>query len=343
MKYFDKPKKIFIKTFCFESGLWYLGWSLYKTLAGEGHEVYFLPKGRYVNEENRFVRKYPEPTNKDEFPQEFILSASNQIPVRNMILNHVNRHQPDVIISLETLMQTSQWISFVKGRHNIKVIDVPMIEWVTPSYLKGQSYKAFDEIWTVTDFTHKVFKEHGYSNLRRLDWDFVDRQLFFEDSSVFSPPGIHFYHPGSLNQEHTSKNTNLVIKAFDKILNDGYEVSLTITGKIHSKELSNIIDKHTNIHVIDKLLSRMELANLYNNIDCVVAPSSKEGLGLSLFEAQACGCDLITTDAPPMNAHRTKYLCEIERPKIDGTLVPKAILNVDSIYQQIKNVCEDKK
>ena len=120
MKYFDEPKTIFIKTFCFESGLWYLGWTLYKELVGEGHTVYFLPKSRYTKRGMIFKRSYPEPENSDEFPKEIILSANESLPLRNMVLNHINKYNPDVIISLETLMQTSQWISLLREGLKLK-------------------------------------------------------------------------------------------------------------------------------------------------------------------------------------------------------------------------------
>ena len=40
---------------------------------------------------------------------------------------------------------------------------------------------------------------------------------------------------------------------------------------------------------------------LYNDGDVFILPSRWEGLGLQLFECQAAGMPLITTDGPPMN------------------------------------------
>jgi glycosyltransferase involved in cell wall biosynthesis len=240
-------------------------------------------------------------------------------------------------------MQKSNWIPYLKQRTGVQIVDIPMIEWVTPKYLKGMSYKMFDEVWTLTDFTHSKFEESGYSNLKRIDWDYVDRDLFFKDPNPFGIPKIHFYHAGSLNPDHSSKNTDLVIQAFSRLLSENADATLAITGSVSDKKLLNLIEKHTNIYALSGVRTRKQIANLYQEMDCVIAPSSKEGLGLSLYEAQACGCDLITTDAPPMNSHNTKYLCKVSQPKLDGTLVPLAKLTEGSVYDQIKKVYEDNK
>ena len=44
-----------------------------------------------------------------------------------------------------------------------------------------------------------------------------------------------------------------------------------------------------------------EAIDLYRNGKIYVAPSRREGLGLPILEAMACGLPVITTNAPPMN------------------------------------------
>jgi glycosyltransferase involved in cell wall biosynthesis len=342
MKFFDGKKKILIKTYCFESGLWYLAQSLYLELIKEGHDVKFLPKSKYVQDGLMFHRKYIEPNTPEEFKKEFMLRMTENQSIKEQVLKYIVKYDIDIIISLETLMQKSNWIQYVKVMTKVKVIDVPMIEWVSPKYLSGMSYSIFDEIWALTDFTYDKFNKLNYKNLKRIDWDYVDRGLFFNNSNRSKLEKVNFYHAGSLNPDYSSKNTDLVIQAFAKLLDDGANATLTITGKVTDKLLLNIIDKHTNIIVLNGAVTRRDIKTIYNNTVCVIAPSSKEGLGLSLYEAEACGCELITTDAPPMNSHRTKYLCEVSNMKNDGTIVPLAKLTVDNIYKQIKRVYEDK-
>ena len=331
-------KNILIKSYGHESGLLYLSLSLYKHLSDLGLNVKFIPKSKYIKKNSRYISSYLPISS--EYRHLFYPFVSG-VNVDNQIVDAINDHKATLVVSFETLMQNLSWVSKVR-KAGVKVIDVPMLEWVSPIYFKKMSYKLFDEIWAVTDYSMETFEAQGYRNVKRVGWDFVDRELFFEEA-VPSEEGIyHFYHQGSLNPYHSSKNTNLVLRAFERLnLDYGYAIKLTLTGKIEDENQQKIIKKHTNIHKYNEVLSRENIGNLYRKVNCVVVPSLKEGLGLSLFEASACGCQLITTDAPPMNSHNTTYLCKVSSFKQDGSLVPIAQLTVDSVYKQMKKSYED--
>lgn len=331
------PQNVLIKTYVHESGLWYLALSLARELEKQGHQVKFIPKTKLVKEGKKYVKTYLAP----EISSDKILPMSIDQPINSQILNYIKQYDIKTVISLETLMEMSSWIDGIKN--NVRLIDIPMLEWVNPSLFDRGSYEQFDEIWALTDQTYEVFQE-SYSKTKRISWDFIDREIFFNDQNPFGPPQFCFYHQGSLNTEYSSKNTELVLAAFIK-LNDEYpkEIKLIITGNLSNSKLRSIIDSYSNISVFDRVLSRKEIANIYSITNCVVSPSSKEGLSLSLFEAEACGCLLITTDAPPMNEHNTKYLCEVANFRKDKTLVPVAELTVDSIYKQMKKAYEENK
>jgi glycosyltransferase involved in cell wall biosynthesis len=336
---FEGKLTILIKTFTFESGLYYLAKSLGDKLLAEGHTVIYIPKSRYINRGNMFARTYQEPENPEDFSRDIIKKFLPHRTIDSQILSMVVKYNADYIISFETLMEKSQWITVVKRKTGVKVIDVPMIEWVTPRFLDGGSYRIFDEVWTLTDVCHDKFSKY-YDHAKRTSWDFVDRDLFHpveRDSEE-----ITFYHAGSLNENHSSKNTGNVLKAFDLFIKrDSPKARLSLTGIINDRDSRKIIERHTNIHALDGVSSRGDIAKLYQNTDCILAPSSREGLGLSFFESLACGCKLITTDAKPMNSHKTPYLCDVSSTKNDGSLIPKAIVEAEGIYRQIKKVYED--
>lgn len=341
---FSQPNKnILISTYLFESGLFYLAESLYKLLIREGHRVRFIPKVKYLREGTVFHPSYLAPQNPADFEHLEMIKFSAERSLEEQIYNTCVKHQIDTTISFETLMEKSNWISHLKRRLDVEVIDVPMIEWVNKKFLEGKSYNLFDQIWCLTDQSEEIFKKYGYANAKRMSWDFVDREIFFPDPNPFASPGIYFYHAASLNAEYSSKNTDLVLQVFEKVIQQNPEVHLWLTGKIVDKNQLKTISKFpANIKVLGEVIERKKLGNVYNNVDCVVAPSFKEGLGLNLFEALACGCDLITTDAPPMNQHQKAYLCSVDSFKQDGSLIPRAQINFDSLYQQVLKVCERK-
>lgn len=337
-----KPNSnIMIKTYMFESGLWYLAKSLASKLESEGHNIFFFPKAKYVKTNGWFSRTYPEPNNKEEFSDIITYPASVIDSIGNLVVDACKKYNIDVIISFETLMETSEWVSNVKEKTGVKVIDVPMAEWVTERFLRNNFYAVFDQIWALNNLTKKMFSY--YSNVVSMSWDFVDRSIFYPNekgNDIFT-----FYHMASLNPDFSTKNTELVLKAFDKILASNYSnLSLILTGFI-SKDKNNImqkiIEKHNNIRYINRVLSRNEVADLYRNSHCILAPSSREGLGLNFYEAEACGCKLITTDAPPMNFHNTPYLCKPIGFSRGQGLVPLAVLSTEEIHKQVIKVYED--
>lgn len=329
-------KNILIKTYVHESGLWYLALSLAKHLEALGHQVKFIPKSKYIKNNGRFKKTYLL-----GIQSEKILSMNLDDTIGNQLIRYIKQYDIDVLISIETLMETASWIQEIKNKTKVEVIDLPMLEWVSPQYFNNGSYKQFDKIWAVTDQTYKTFQEK-YLQIERVRWNFIDEEVFFNDQNPFGAPEFSFYHQGSLNPEFSSKNTDMVLKAFEK-LNQEFpdQIRLIITGNLTNTNAQSIIKRHPKIKVFDHILSRKEIANIYSITNCVVAPSSKEGLSLSLFEAEACGCLLITTDAPPMNEHNTKYLCEVANFRKDKTLVPVAELTVDSIYKQMKKAYEE--
>lgn len=335
MNNLESNERILIKTYLHESGLWYLGLSLYKELVAAGHEVLFIPKSRFVKTKRGFARTYTPGIPKYSH---LTIPFSQTSSVSSQIISAVYEHKASTIISLETFMRTSSWIQSVKSRTGAKVIDVPMLEWASPSKLSDGSYGVFEEVWATTDITMSTFKRDN-SNIRRVSWNFADDELFYKTNN--NHRGFKFYHQGSLNPNHSSKNTDLVLKAFKRLNYEFNDVYLEITGVIQDDSLLEIVKKHTNITAYRETLSRQEIAELYRNTDCVIVPSSKEGLGLSLFEAEACGSKIITTDAQPMNSHNTKYLCEISGFEHDGSLVPFAKLTEESIYKQMKRVYEE--
>jgi len=327
-----------IKTYLHESGLFYLAKSLGDLLKSQGHTVIYIPKSKYLLDGSIFYRNYLKPNDETLLDGEIVHWFDERKTVENQVSNAIIKYDSDTIISFETLMEKSQWIYKVKRKHHVHMIDVPMIEWVSPNLLKGNSYIMFDQIWCLTEQCHNYFSD--YKATQRVEWDLVDRDLFAPVEKEDGP--VRYFHAASLNPEYSTKNTDLVIQAFDRFLKrDNPDATLTISGVIKNLKSQRIIEKHDNIHTIDGVLDRSAIADLYKESHCVLAPSSREGLGLSLYEAQACNCLIITTNLQPMNKCGTQYLCSVESTRKDQRLVPLAVLSTSKIYEQIKRAYGD--
>lgn len=342
-KIFEDNRAVIIKTYCYESGLWYLAKSLGDILESQGHKVFYFPKSKYQLISASFRRTYPEPHVSSDFENENILKTTSDKTINGQLHNKIVKNDVGYLISFETLMEKSNWISPLKARFrdNLKIIDVPMAEWVNERYLGTRAYRIFDEIWALNSLTKNVFKNED--NVRDITWPFVDKKIFNKKNRKRNK-GVDFLHLASTNPDYSSKNTDMVVRAFDKFIRNkgdqGAECRLFIQGKLSQKTLISI-EKHTNIAYNNSITSREELSKIFKKSDCIIAPSSREGLSLALYEGMSSGCKVITTNAEPMNYIDTPYLCNISSQKRDRSLVPLYIVDEESIYKNIKKVYED--
>ena len=331
-----KNRRILIKTFTFESGLWYLAKSLGDALK-EHNYVAYIPKSRFIKDGRSFRRAYSEPKNLDEFKYDSIDKYSSDRDVESQISKSIRVHNPDLIISFETMMHTGQWVSNIKSRFGIEVYDVPMPEWVLRSFYDGNSYSVFDKILCLTDVCYDKFSKK-YSNSERVSWNYVDKEIFYIGDAD-KKNKLAFYHAASTNPECSHKNTKEILKAFVDFSSIDSRSSLVITGKLSESE-REIAKSCPSIKIIDDFLSREDIASIYRDSGCVLAVSKKEGLGLSLYEAIETGCSIITTNYPPMDVC-SDYLCTPISYNDDESLIPAANIGSDIILEQLKRYYKD--
>lgn len=112
------------------------------------------------------------------------------------------------------------------------------------------------------------------------------------------------------------------------------DIRLMISGFIGA----NINDKR--VSYLGRKISRQQIYSAYSNADCIISPSTREGLGMCFYEAKKFGCDIITTDADPMREH-SKYLCRVSGYNKSDSLIPFSIIQPSAILEQINKYYED--
>lgn len=108
-------------------------------------------------------------------------------------------------------------------------------------------------------------------------------------------------------KEHSGKTRILIVgtrsnKNIERVLHacKDLDVTLTIVGKLEEKQLEILKEYNQNYsNFID--ISDEDLKNLYDENDILCFPSTYEGFGLPILEAQARNCIVITSDLSPMN------------------------------------------
>ena len=331
-----RGKNILIKTYLFESGLFYLAKSLGDALS-KHNNVYYVSKSKYAKTAGRFSRRYLKPTDPSLLEDIRAYTFTENKPIHNQLLKIIKSKNIDEVISFETFMRQAQWVSAIKSICDVSVVDVPMSEWVGENFVKNDSYRIFDKIWCLTDTAFDIFSR--YDSAEMVQWDYVDKG-FFHPSLSSKEDKLLFYHQGSLNPNFSQKNTRQVIEAFLMFDNANPSVSsLIISGKLSDRDIE-LAKKSKNIMLITDVIDRRGISSIYSRAHCVICPSTREGLGLSFFEAKSMGCGIITTDIDPMNKH-TDYLCEVISYNNSESMVPYAITSAQRIFEQITRFYKD--
>ena len=331
-----KNKTFIFKTYLFNSGLYYLARSLEEVLRKNNNKVIYFPKAKYKQDGTRFVKTFQEPEAAISDGLTYIEPTNEQIDIQ--ISRVAKRYNAQYLVSFETLMNTGQWVKRLKSRSNLRIIDVPMSEWVVPRFVKNNSYRIFDEIWALTATAKNIF--YRYSNVVEMSWDYASGCNFGEKNIDQYP--ITFYHQASTHTSsgNSSKNTLETLRAFS-ILSSEFDAKLIVSGLLSQEEMLEA-NKCRNILIINKNIDRKDILEFYQNSHCLLAPSIREGLGLAFYEAKAAGCSIITSDAEPMRSH-SKYLCKISEEKKDTSLVSIKKCNYSSILEQLRAYCKEYK
>lgn len=119
-------------------------------------------------------------------------------------------------------------------------------------------------------------------------WHGVDLELFTPTSNN-KAEDRYFLH---VSQYQPLKNVKRIIKAYKKLSSlDKPKLILVAVG--YTEADSSLPE---GVQVIRKPIQQIELANLYRGATALVNCSLRESFGMTILEAMACGCPVITSN-----------------------------------------------
>ena len=153
-----------------------------------------------------------------------------------------------------------------------------------------------------------------------------------EIKELYNLPERFLFHFGNTDPR---KNTARVLKAFDRYLKTkDSEIKLVLAGlnedNLHSilKEIDLIVELRDNI-VLTGYVADKDLPVIFNLSEVFLFPSLREGFGIPIIEAMACGVAVITSNTSSM-------------PEVAGDAA--CLINpnsTESIYNAIDRVLTD--
>ena len=148
--------------------------------------------------------------------------------------------------------------------------------YVHPITISKESKRSFAMFYGLdSTLIYNGISEYVYdTNVDRLkDYRFTEKTRIF-------------LHPGRITE---AKNQVVLVKSFNRLIKDGYDVVLLIAGQKQNMQIWTEIEPYLNDRII-YLGERNDVRNLLSEADAFCLPSIWEGMPVTLLEALSVGC-----------------------------------------------------
>ncbi|MDA1169097.1 MAG: glycosyltransferase family 1 protein [bacterium] len=140
----------------------------------------------------------------------------------------------------------------------------------------------------------------------------------------------------TVGSEEPRKNMKNILKAFQILKRDFPHLKLLKIGEVSPQNRANTLEYVHNLELSESVIftdyvEEGQLPAIYSNAKLLLFPSLKEGFGLPIVEAMACGCPVVTSNRSPMT--------ELVASK-QATINP---LNPEEIARECKIILSDDK
>lgn len=185
----------------------------------------------------------------------------------------------------------------------------------------------------------KIFKPMGKSEMRKKIGIPEDMFLFgMVSANKDNPPRKEFQRVMDAFVRFNKKHPNSGIY-FNTLLEQGGGFNI----KNYASYLG-ISSKVFHVQPYEQLysISRLDMPKVYSIFDCLLCPSTNEGFGVPIIEAQACGVPVITNNFTAMpdliKPKKTGFLCEVKYKRFTPLNAYIGETTPDEIYKNMEKV-----
>lgn len=138
-----------------------------------------------------------------------------------------------------------------------------------------------------------------------------------------------------------NKNIELTAKAAEALINRGWDIQLTVVGKIVDEEIACRLRQRKSVVMIDKM-PKESLIKLYREADIFVMPSHYESFGLVYAEAMSQGLPVIYTRGQGFDNQFSDGEIGLSVNDRDADELAYQIIKISEKYCDISKKCVEK-
>lgn len=222
-------------------------------------------------------------------------------------------------------------------QRGILTVCIPMWEWWPERKPWSQN---LDMVWCVTKYTRQYLEtlakylKHRHD---RCDWAnkiYGNRwgvELEEFEFTLRQRANRFFFANGNGGGRALRKGSAIIAEAAAYI--PELEIIMLTQGDNYVKPMPN------NVKIIERNFPTK--TEIYQNGDVFLVPTHWEGLGHGLYEAQACGLPVITTDAPPMDECGADWFITVshsEQYELSGKPIPKVFADAKKLAELLREI-----
>ena len=239
-----------------------------KILKSDGHKIHMYRIG-----ENDITEEFPMP--------DTLYSWKDKSIPKQEFERWLKEIKPEYCI----FMEYNQWweedhnkvqICKEKGIKTVGFLIYEKLDWS-----KLEEYKLYDYLICPTGFQTKLMRQHGLYNTYHVPWGVFPEEYSSVKVEPRKDDKVKFYHCAGAGGVDNRKNTEAVVKAYEKIKDDNTELVVT--------------------HFGTKVFTRNDIISFIKNADVVVNTSKWDTIGMVTLECNMCGIPSIVIDMPPVN------------------------------------------
>lgn len=270
------------------------------------------------------------------------------------MVNHALHFKADVVMTLQdlwvvdpnALRQLKRWIPIVPIDHN--PIPPAIYERLKLAY-RIVTYSKFgrDELQRLGMYSTYIPHTVDTNIYKPMDKKALRKKIGVPDNMfLFGMVAANKDNPPRKSFQEAMD----AFKVFhEKHPNSGmyFHTLLAQAGGFPIEEYAKFLGFQQNIYHLQPyeqlfLADKAVMASIYNCMDCLLAPSTNEGFGVPIIEAQACGVPVITNNWTAMpelvKDGKTGYICEVASKRFTPLLSYIGIPSTKSIYEKMELV-----
>lgn len=210
------------------------------------------------------------------------------------------RFKPNILLIIEVPFNWAV-MPWVKSQ-GCKIVYMPMLDAVPIKFIQ---HRELVDCWIVcNEYSAFLIKKAGIQNVAILAAPINTERFAYKPRGMGR--GILLHHAGYWGM-NGRKGTVEIIQAF-QLMRQQLEFK-----DIRLKLYSQVDVKLAQIPGIEYIIgNQLDVSKMFEEGDAFLAPSKREGIGLSILEAMACGFPVITLNASPMNEYINCSQCLVK-------------------------------